>query len=75
MDEQEFEAALSLLVGQMEDEDVDSHEIFMRLTTILNGMKALGMPLPADLVKMQAEMAEEFAVPNAETGGSGALQK
>ncbi|WP_119462452.1 hypothetical protein [Rhodospirillaceae bacterium SYSU D60014] len=72
MDEQEFEAALSLLVGQMENEDVDSHEIFMRLTAILNGMKALGMPLPADLVAMQAEMAEEFAVPD-EGEGSGTV--
>ncbi len=63
MDAQELQAALNLLVEQMEDESADGHEIFMRLTELLNGMRALGLPLPADLVEMEAEMAEEFAAP------------
>lgn len=63
MDAQELQAALNLLVEQMEDESADGHEIFMRLTELLNGMRALGLPLPADLVEMESEMAEEFAVP------------
>lgn len=63
MDAQELQAALNLLVEQMEDESADGREIFMRLTELLNGMRALGLPLPEDLVEMEAEMAKEFAVP------------
>jgi hypothetical protein len=66
MDEQEFEAALSLLVAQMEEEDADGREILMRLTSLLNGMRALGMPLPAYLVAIQADMAAEFTLPDGE---------
>ena len=64
MNEQEIEAGLGLLLDQMEDEAADPHEIFMKLTAILNGMRALNLPLPADLVEMEAEMAEEFTVPD-----------
>lgn len=68
MDEQEFEAMLSLLMSELESEDLDGHEILMRLSTLLNGMKAVGMPLPEDLVALQAEMAAEFTPPDGENG-------
>lgn len=68
MDEQEFEATLSLLMSELESEDLGGHEILMRLSTLLNGMKALGMPLPEDLVALQAEMAAEFTSPEGENG-------
>jgi len=65
MDEQELEAALSLLMADAENAGADGHEIFMRLQAILNGMRAHGMPLPQDLVEMEANMAKEFAIPEA----------
>ena len=68
MDEQELEAALSLLMEDAENAGADGHEIFMRLQAILNGMRAHGMPLPQDLVEMEANMAKEFAVPEAPEG-------
>ena len=68
MDEQELEAALSLLMEDAENAGADGHEIFMRLQAILNGMRALGMPLPQDLVEMEANMAKEFAVIDAPEG-------
>ena len=68
MDEQELEAALSLLMEDAENAGADGHEIFMRLQAILNGMRALGMPLPQDLVEMEANMAKEFAVLDAPEG-------
>jgi hypothetical protein len=71
MDAQELQAALNLLVEQMEDESADAHEIFMRLTELLNGMRALGLPLPEDLVEMEAEMAKEFAVPESKDDTAG----
>jgi len=71
MDTQELQAAINLLVEQMEDESADGHEIFMRLTELLNSMRAMGLPLPEDLVEMEAQMAKEFAVPPAKDDTAG----
>lgn len=60
MDEQEIEVALSLLLGDMEDQGSDSHEIFIRLDQLFNAMRAVGMPLPEDLVRLHEELAAEF---------------
>ncbi len=60
MNEQELEAALSLLMEQIEEKSDDGHEIFMRLTLLLNQMRALGMPVPDDLAEMEANLAKEF---------------
>lgn len=57
---QEIEAALSLLLDQMEGEQGPNHEIYLRLVQILDAMRATGMPLPEDLVAMEREMAAEF---------------
>ena len=61
MDTQELEAALSNLLTDMEGEQGDKHEIYMRLMQILSGMRAFGMPLPDDLVRLERELEEEFA--------------
>ena len=60
MDEQELEAALSLLIDDMEGDLGDRHEIFMRLRTIFQSMRAMGMPLPDDLLRLEEELAAEF---------------
>ena len=60
MDEQEFETALSLLIDDMEGEQGDRHEIFMRLHQMLETMRAEGLPVPDDLARMEAELAAEF---------------
>jgi hypothetical protein len=36
-------------------------DIYTRLTQILNGMRAFGMPLPDDLVRLEKELADELA--------------
>jgi hypothetical protein len=61
MDEQELEAALSLLLEDLEGEIGDVGDIYTRLTQILNGMRAFGMPLPDDLVRLEKELADELA--------------
>ena len=66
MDREELRAALSLLVDEMDGEIEDSHEIYLRLTMLLNQMRALNMPIPEDLARMEAEMSEEFAAEAAE---------
>ena len=61
MDRDEIRAALSVLLDEMEGEIEDSHEVYLRLTMLLNQMRALGMPVPEDLAEMEADMSKEFA--------------
>lgn len=59
-DEQEIEAAISLLIDEMQGEQGDRHEIWMRLQTLLSQLRAVGMPVPDDLKRMNAELEAEF---------------
>ena len=52
---------ISLLLTQMQNEPEDRHEIYLQLHEKLNEMKAFGMPLPYDLVKMEQDLEAEFA--------------
>ena len=61
MDFDEFEAAISLLLTQMENQPEDRHEIYLQIREKLNEMRAFGMPLPSDLVKLEKELEAEFA--------------
>lgn len=66
MSDRELEAAISLLVDEMEGEMGDRHEIWLRLQAILQQIRATGMPVPDDLMRMEEELEAEFG---AETGG------
>lgn len=61
MDLDEFEAAIALLLTQMENQPEDRHELYLQIREKLNEMKAYGMPLPEDLVKIEEELEAEFA--------------
>ena len=52
---------ISLLLSEMQNEPEDAHEIYLQLREKLNELKAVGMPLPDDLVKLEADLEEEFA--------------
>jgi hypothetical protein len=52
---------ISLLLTQMQNEPEDRHEIYLQLREKLNEMKAFGMPLPEDLLKMERDLEVEFA--------------
>lgn len=52
---------ISLLLTEMQNEPEDRHEIYLQLQEKLGELKAVGMPLPADLVKMVADLEAEFA--------------
>jgi hypothetical protein len=60
MDEQELEAALSLLIDELEGDQGDRHEIYMRLRTIFQSMRAMGIPLPDDLLRLEEKLVAEF---------------
>jgi hypothetical protein len=68
MDREQLKAALSLLLDEVDGESEDSHEIYLRLTMLLNQMRALNMPIPDDLAQMEADMSKEFAAEAAEAG-------
>jgi hypothetical protein len=61
MDTTQLEAAVSLLLTEMDGEIEDQHAVYLRLEHILGQMRATGMPLPEDLVRMEDEMAAGFA--------------
>jgi hypothetical protein len=54
-------AEISLLTTQMERQPKDKHELYLQLREKLNEMKATGMPLPKDLVKLEHRLEAEFA--------------
>ncbi len=51
---------ISLLLTEMQNEPEDRHEIYLQLREKLNEMKAFGMPLPEDLVKLEQDLEAEF---------------
>lgn len=60
MDKQDLDAALSLLIDEMEGDQGDRHEILMRLRQTLDTMRAEGLPVPDDLAKMEDALSAEF---------------
>lgn len=52
---------ISLLLTEMQNEPEDRHELYLQLKEKLNELKAVGMPLPDDLVKMAKNLEDEFA--------------
>jgi hypothetical protein len=57
----EFTAEIGLLVTRMQNAPGDRHEIYQTLKERLNEMRAYGMPLPQDLLDLEAALEAEFA--------------
>lgn len=57
----DIQAELGLLMTRMQNEPADRHELYLMVMEKLNEMKAYGMPLPEDLVKLEAALEAEFA--------------
>lgn len=60
MDRKDLEAEVSLLLDQMEGEQGDRHEIYLRVRQLLSTLRATGMPAPEDLVRLSKELEESF---------------
>lgn len=52
---------ISFLLTAMQNEPEDAHEIYLQIQEKLNELKAFGMPLPEDLVALEAKLEAEFA--------------
>jgi hypothetical protein len=62
----EFEAQIALLLTKMEDQPENRHEVYFMISERLNELRATGMPVPEDLLKLEAALDEEFAAENSE---------
>jgi hypothetical protein len=60
MDSKELEAEISLLLDEMEGEQGDRHEVYLRVRQLLSNLQAVGMPPPEDLVRLAQELEESF---------------
>ena len=56
----DLEAELALLINQMQNQPEDVHELYVRIFEKLNEFKALGLPLPDDLVRVEKELEAYF---------------
>jgi hypothetical protein len=57
---EDLKAELALLLNQMENQPEDRHELYLQIREKLNEMRAFGMPLPDDLVRLERELETEF---------------
>jgi hypothetical protein len=63
---EQLRAEIAMLVRQMEDEPEDIHELHARIRSKLNEIKAMGLPLPDDLVALERRLdGEERAIARA----------
>lgn len=58
---EQLQAEISLLLTQMQNQPEDSHELHEMLQEKLNEMKALGLPLPDDLVQLDKRLTEDHS--------------
>lgn len=57
---EDLKAEIALLLNQMENQPEDRHELYLQIREKLNEMRAYGMPLPEDLVRLERELEAEF---------------
>jgi hypothetical protein len=57
-----LQAEIGLLLGQINNQPEDLHELYEQLHQKLNELKALNQPLPADLVALEKRLLKEFPI-------------
>ena len=57
---EDLKAEISLLIDEMEGDQGDRHEVYLRIREKLDELKAMGMPLPEDLVRLEEALEKEF---------------
>jgi hypothetical protein len=60
---EELKAQIGLLVGQINNQPADARELFELLHLKLNELRAEGLPLPDDLVRLEEQLLSEFPQP------------
>ena len=57
---EQIKAQISLLLEEMINQPEDEHEVRERLREKFNELRAMGMPLPDDLVALEKQLEERF---------------
>ncbi|AZO72595.1 MULTISPECIES: hypothetical protein [unclassified Mesorhizobium] len=57
-----FKAQISLLLEEMVNQPKDEHEVQEQLREKLREMRAMGLPLPADLVALEKQLDDDLDV-------------
>jgi hypothetical protein len=57
---EELKAQIGLLLGEMNEQPEDLHELYLQIHQELNQLRATGMALPADLVELEQRLLREF---------------
>jgi len=57
---EDIKAKINLLLQQMQNQPEDEHELYEMLHEKLNEIRALNMPLPEDLSKLEQQLEEKF---------------
>ena len=57
---EEFKARISLLLEEMVNQPEDAHEVQEQLREKLREMRAMGLPLPADLVELERRLDSDL---------------
>lgn len=52
---------IARLVRDLESQPENRHELYLELRGKLNELRAMGMPLPDDLLRVERELEAEFA--------------
>jgi hypothetical protein len=65
-----LKAEIAMLLDMLGDHPEDRHELSIQLKEKLNQIRAFGMPLPEDLVQLEAELEREFAAEKKAAGHS-----
>lgn len=58
---EEIKASINLLLSQMENQPEDKHEVLELIREKLEELKAMGMPLPEDLVALEKGLDAEMS--------------
>jgi hypothetical protein len=58
---EELKAQVAMLLERLEEDPKDAHEIYELIREKLEQMKAMGLPLPADLVRLEQSLERDFA--------------
>lgn len=57
---EELKAQIGVLLGEMNDQPEDLHELYLQIHQELNQLRATGMALPADLLALEQRLLKEF---------------
>ena len=61
MDLDDLRAELGIYLTDMQNQPEDRHELYLRLVRRINEIRAFGMPIPDDFLKLESALEAEFA--------------